>query len=98
MKKKKMVIEEESQKRRTAMIHIPIEDNVIAGEPYLNKDMDERRLSECFGSPVKTCGHLVIRYDGELRRMRWSNKRAGKLTLKRRRGIDTGTIYLNIES
>lgn len=79
-------IEEAKIIKRQALIHIPIEENEIAGEPFLNRDDNESHNMQCFREPVSICGQLSIAYVGELRRITWRNMVVKKkLTLKRRR-------------
>jgi len=71
-------------KRRRALIHIPIEEGIIAGKPHLVRNLDETRTLQCFGPPVTTCGHLQIVYEGEFRSVQWWNVKTESLMLKRR--------------
>ena len=72
-------------KRRTALLHIPIEKDEIAGRPFLVGDVEGSLHQQCFGPQVKTCGHIAIAYAGELGKLRWKNVKPAFLELKRGR-------------
>ena len=73
----------EEKPERKALFHIPIEGGSIIGNPSLIRDVDKAQNIRCFRYPNVTCGHLNMRYFGELGDLTWTNVESESLPLKR---------------
>ena len=66
--KKEKVRENEEHK---SVIHIPIKDGKIAGDPYIEETRNEKQ--DCFGHDY-VCGHIKIKHTTQLKVSTWNNR------------------------
>lgn len=65
MRRQQEAKEETQKRKKKSLIHIFIEDYEIADEPFLEKNLDERRRTHCFGAPFQTCALIHISKERE---------------------------------
>ena len=63
------------------LLHIPLHDGMIAGDPILQEIPST--LHQCFNNESYVCGHIKVTHDGSVKLSSWTNYKGGRTILKR---------------
>ena len=91
IKKEKLQQNEEHK----SVIHIPLQDGKIAGDPYIEDARSENQ--DCFAHDY-VCGHLKIKHTTQLKVSKWSNKTSQRQVTHNENGSDSSDDDFTIPS
>ena len=85
MEKEKM--EKENVARERSLLHIPLKNGLIAGDPKF-QNIPSKRV-ECFSNEEYVCGHIKLSHHGNVKINSWTNYGRGQIITQRHNGSDS---------